>query len=258
VWERVRAAPGFQEVLGPPTLEFRIQHMLRVKRELLGGWDPDSITEAIHFEHTKAASDRRKGQAGAMTAPNTEPAETVPYLFRFEGAVYRVRFENESGTIDASLRGAGHIFELLQHPHKFYSAAELARVAEAADSGKTDQAEHQDALRKLHDRLAELQDLDPQSPDFNSLNQEREDCLAEVRRLTGLECRQGDRPEGKARRRNPADSARVAVARAIERVLAKCRADWGLAQFADHLNRSLERGADYAYRPAAPSPDWHF
>jgi len=177
LWDRVRAAPGFQQAFGQHTLEVRIQNMFLLKHELLDelglssldGLNSVPIMAGIRFEHRNVATERRKGPPGVPTPQSTKVAETVPYLFRFEGAVYRVRFKDESGTIDAALLGAGYIFEVLQHPQVFYSATTLRRSVEAADSGKTDQSELQEALRKLNDRLAELQDLDSQAPDFTLL-----------------------------------------------------------------------------------------
>jgi hypothetical protein len=71
------------------------------------------------------------GPVDVTTPQSTKVAETVPCLFRFEGAVYRVRFEDESGTIDAALAGAGYICRLLQQPRIPLKATDLVGAVAA-------------------------------------------------------------------------------------------------------------------------------
>jgi hypothetical protein len=199
--------------------------------------------------------------AGPQVAPADDaedsisvPAETC--LFRLSSAFYEVRYEGESGTIPANLAGARYVAELLQHPHTFRKATELRRSVESADSGRTDSDEYREALRKCHEELERTKaDIEEASRGGNEaekaeLVRKQESINAEVRRLSGL--------GGKARHRNPDDSARVSVTKSINLIIQKCREEYNLPRFSRHLDDAIETGSKCAYRPSNPAPEWQF
>jgi hypothetical protein len=213
-----------------------------------------AIESNVHtFTQLVLENDQLRAQLGDLH----EIAQPPPrYLFRDRGAIYEVRFEGESGTIDARLAGAKHISELLQHPHAFYEATDLCGAVASVDSGQTDQNEAKEPLRKCKERLADIDTaLDEAKEQYNTvdidlLERERGQILAEVGRLAGL--------GGAVRRATPNESSRIAVRGRIRRVITNCREKYNLPRFAEHLDRSIETGNQCAYRPADPAPAWHF
>jgi hypothetical protein len=196
------------------------------------------------------------GPADVTTPQSTKVAETGPYLFHFEGAVYRVLFEDEPGTIDAALAGAGYIHRLLQQPRIPLKATDLVGAVASLDSGQADQVQNQESLGNLRKRRAQLmEDLPaPDAPEYpvmyEEIRPEVEQIDAEVRHLTGL--------GGKARRNRPNDSARVRATKSIRLVIDKCRTEYELSRLAEHLNKHIRTGDECIYSPPDPPPNWQF
>ena len=80
----------------------------------------------------KLADDFRAGleQESPKESRPVDSAVEPRYLFRADGAVYRVRFEGEARTI-ARLKGAMYIYEILQHPNRIYPSSELHALAQS-------------------------------------------------------------------------------------------------------------------------------
>jgi hypothetical protein len=190
-------------------------------------------------------------------AEEREPVTTHRYLFRKDGAVFEVQFEGEAGKIDAKLFGAKYIFELLQHPNRDHSAVALAGRVDSSD--KPDKQELLEARKKCEERIKEnAYELDRAKRDndlaaVDRLKDERLQLVAEIRRMTGLGGRLKEGPGS-----DPAETARVAVTNAINRVIDKCKTAYALPRLAEHLDDAISTGKTCAYRPADPAPDWHF
>jgi hypothetical protein len=203
-----------------------------------------------------ARESSRRGPEESGTAQERKVAETARYVFHFHGAVYDVRFEDESGRIDAALAGAGYICRLLQQPRIALKATELIGAVASLDSGQADQAQNQESLRKLRKRRTELmQDLPasnaPEYPvEYEEVRPEVEEIDAEIRHLTGL--------GGKARRNRPNDSARVTATKSIRLVIDKCRTEYSLPRLAEHLDEHIHTGVECIYSPPDPLPIWQF
>lgn len=254
-WEKTKS--DFQSVyINPPEHVEGVelwQHLTGIVER-----DPDSIKDLFELrEWAKAWIDWRdlrdrieNEKPFALLAPREDDAE---YMFFDQGGVYEIRFAGESGAISADLKGAKIIFTLLQHPNKIFTAIELSGAIEKADSGNVDQKQNSDSLRKCHERLEQIRtDLESEKDLLirKELEEERSKIIAEVRRLTGK--------NGKGRFKNPNDSARVSVFKAIKLVINNCREHYRLKRFADHLDKSINRGRCLAYRPEHPAPDWKF
>jgi len=235
-----RVKDPFVELITPDQIEYQLEATVQIG---LTAGEVKALEKALD----------RQLQADQ---PSTKLAETTGYLYRLEGAVYRVRFESESGTIDAALAGAGYICRLLQQPRRPLKATDLVGAVASLDSGQADQSQNREALDALRKRRAQLvQDLpDSHSPEYaviyEEVRPEMDHIDAEIRHLTG----RGD----KARRSSPNDSARVSATKSIELVIERCRSAYRLPRLAEHLDRDVRTGADCIYSPPDPVPDWQF
>lgn len=261
----------------------------RLERSIAGAGDPwggqPTPEERREALETAVSGITRVLESHATIGKQLPPEHEEPaYLFRFEGAVYRVRFEGETGTVDAKLKGARYIYELLRHPNKVYPAVDLQAMGVSVDnevkerrklghvsalqdlyedgeiperdSGKTDREMLREVLRGYRVRLSEIEaELDRAKSDNDEaaehrLTTEKEGILAEIKRHQGLGGRLLRRLDGN-------ENARSSVAKRIRGVITKCRSDWGLPRFAHHLDR-IDCGGSLVYAPPAPLPDWHF
>ena len=271
LWVRVASAPEANFHFASTELYQRYCNILEMTRLRLSDLNIDLLETELRIEHAKLAAERgvrrvspkadgdRDTLNESETLENAVKAETENqplYLLQLDGAVYRVQHNGESGTIPAHLKGAKYIFELLQHPHKFHKATDLRGAVLSGDSGKTDEKEFREALKLCNEDLKRIDtDIEGAKRDGDELMEaelvdEREKVLAEVRRCKGL--------GGKLRLTNLNESARVSVTKSIELVINKCRNDFRLPKFAAHLDDTIDRGTDCAYRPTSPAPDWQF
>jgi len=271
------------------TLKLRVGEITKDDAGRLLGF-LDDVCDDLGVLPSKAGLGSEEHAAAHLEQLDARVCNEPAYLFRDAGAVYQVRFEGETGTIDAKLKGAKCVFELLQHPNRLYAASDLHALTAPVDkerrsrrewgaasdeaerehemergperdTGATDLAANQEALRQYRDRLTEIDPMlerarkDHDTVQTDILQQEK-DCLCdEVRHMTGL--------GGKVRRPLDAnDKARSSVTRAINLVISKCRQEWHLRKLADHLEACIEPGRKCIYRPSKqsfrPAPDWHF
>jgi len=177
--------------------------------------------------------------------------EEPRFLFKRDGAYYRVRFDGEAATLPDQA-GVRYLHELLQRRNVPIKATELRGDVEASP----EIVEDKERLRVLHNQSQEVNADLERARDNNDmgevdrLEEDRQAILYEVGRFTG--------PGGKARLNNPNDAARVAVTKAIKGIVKRCRTEWNMPRFADHLRKHLDTGGDCSYRPALPFPDWIF
>ena len=117
VWLKLQTFRGQTCSPEPPHFPFSLllpDWVRRVKDPFAEGITPDQIEYQLEATVQNGltarevrALERVLDRQFQADQPSTKQPETGRYLFRFEGAVYRVRFDGESGTIDAALRGAG-------------------------------------------------------------------------------------------------------------------------------------------------------
>ena len=186
------------------------------------------------------------------------PVSDNPYVYRDCGAYYKVRFEDESGLIEAKLSGARYIHELLHHPNETYQAVDLRGSVNADDELSSDRRQLMQALQECNKRLQSIKgemDKAEKNDDLaavSRLQKEKKDIESEIRRLTG----KGGRLRTPS---NPREAARVAVSQSIKLVRDKCKTKYRLPRFAQHLEDKIDpSGTTYTYRPADPPPDWGF
>jgi hypothetical protein len=191
-------------------------------------------------------------------AANGGEDDKVVYGFRSKGAYFEVRFEGESGLVPADLAGTRYVAELLLHKNTPIRAIDLRGGVDLSERNfeneLTDAKESRDRCRDRAAQLAkELKEAIEarDEPRQERIRRDLTEIEAEVRRLTGLGGR--PRPNGK----DPEKSAANSVKESLDLFRKKCRENWNLPRFAQHLE-SIETGGDVCYHPASPQPDWEF
>ncbi len=161
------------------------------------------------------------------------------------GRVWSIAWGGEEATLP-HVKGLGDLAELLRNPGREIPALQLAGGLSAGDVGGIELADPR-ALAAYRDRLDELDsELDRAGSDadlarLDRLVNEREQLLAELRRVTGL----GGRPRSEAA--VPAERARKAVSARIRDAIG--RLSEVAPVIAAHLDRSVRTGIRCAYRP---------
>ena len=223
-------------------VNYRIQREYRERRAEL-----QLEVETVQ-RHSHSGTFSRVGHAAKAKRRGQPPPPE--YLYKLDGAVYKVRFEGEMGTIDASLKGAGYIFRLLQRPYEPFEAVDLRGGVRQTDSGSAEHRERKESLRKCNERLKEINSELAEAVEkadslvADELQQERQKILAEVNRLT--------RKGGRLRRPtsgDPKEAARVSVRQSINLVKKKCAEEYGLRRFAEHLKAIGAIATAYVYQP---------
>jgi hypothetical protein len=177
------------------------------------------------------------------------------YLFRQVGAFFDVAFEGETAKIPANLDGVGYIHRLLEKPQERIKASELRGAVQPSDNAKADRSEREGALRKIYERLRELEEELQAAKDRDDatnqerLEEEKENLHSEVRRLAGK--------GGHARLQRPDRKDVEAVRRAVKLVVTRCKEAWKLPKLADHLGRTIEVSTEVVYKPNFPAPHWN-
>jgi len=180
-----------------------------------------------------------------------EAAEEPRFLFKRDGAHYRVRFDGEAAILP-DRAGVRYLYELLRRPNVATKATELrgdVKVSPEIVEDKERLRVYRDQLQEIDAHLERARD-DNNLSEVGRLEQDRQAILDEVGRLR--------RTGGKTRLNDPNASARVAVTKAIKGIIERCRTEWNMPRFADHLGKYLDTGGDCSYRPAAPVPGWIF
>jgi hypothetical protein len=198
------------------------------------------------------------GGKNPSVAPNgslSSASERDDYLFRQAGAVFEVAFEGETGKIPVALNGVRYIHHLLEKPHKSIKASELRGAVQVSENAKAERCENEESLRKIRERLIELEEELRTAKDYNDasnqvrLEEEKEKLLSEVKRAVGK--------GGHARLQRPDRKDVESVRRAVKVILTNCGTKWRLPKLADHLARTIEVGTEVVYRPDSPAPKWN-
>ncbi|HZJ27929.1 MAG TPA: AAA family ATPase [Acidimicrobiia bacterium] len=162
------------------------------------------------------------------------------------GRIWSASWRSEHGSLP-HVKGLADIVVLVRHRGQEVSALELAGGASTA-AGSSDELIDLEALAAYRSRLDELgAEIDQAESDADitrveSLEQEREQLLAEIRRATGL----GGRLRTNAN--DPAERARKAVSARIREAIR--RLDAVAPSLAAHLDRSIQTGLRCSYAPA--------
>lgn len=209
-------------------------------------------------------------------------AASTGAAFRFtkhggaENQHYVFQFGDESGIASAGLKGARYVEVLLRRPGVAVAAKDLCEMLAAENRGGGENPDDcddlkslsngsggedweskedreinlrncNDRLREIDEELDELRRDDRASPAIDKLTEEREQILAEVKRLRGSHGKIR-KPGGKR------GSARVSVRQAIDRFIEKLTST---PRFAEHLTGSIQYvNSDVIYSPADPVPSW--
>ena len=186
--------------------------------------------------------DRHRGESGAAPSP-TDGADIARLQRR--GRVWTLTWGSEQASVP-HVKGLADLAALLSNPGRDIPALELAGGLAAGEGSSGELADRQ-ALAAYRRRLDELDsEIDEAESDadlarVDSLRDEREQLLGEVRRVTGLGGRL--RIDGAV----PAERARKAVSARIRDAIRRLG---GVAPLtAAHLDRSIRTGTRCAYRP---------
>ena len=189
-------------------------------------------------EAERAALSARHHQQQSAAAPR--PASLIR-----DGKIWSISAGDEHGNV-THVKGLADIATLLRHRGQEVSALQLTGAATAVSAG-SDELTDVAALRAYRSRLDELRvERDEAESDADMgwverLDEEREQLLAEIRRVTGL----GGRIRTNSN--DPAERARKAVTARIRDAIR--RIDTVAPVLASHLDRSIHTGLRCAYLP---------
>lgn len=177
---------------------------------------------------------------------------TEARVFQREGATWRLVFEGKSRTAKHS-KGMEYLAVLLRHRGEEFHAARLRALAAGKDEvvvlGPGDEILDDPSLKKIHERLRELDAEIQEAEDDNnlgllgSLKEEHARLLEDVGRATGLRGRRRRIP-------GPSEKARQALSKAVHRALDEVEANH--QELGTHLRNAVTIGEFLAYRPDQP------
>jgi len=221
-----------------------------------------SLGAAVWTRAGEVARGRMTGAPGTSGTSNTSgtsgthasASHDVATLTR-TGGIWTVAWHGETGSL-RHVKGLADMVELIAQPGIEIAALQLANPA-APDSSPREQMIDLNALAAYRLRLDQLdQELDEANEHADigrteSLQDERDSLLAEVRRSTGL----GGRIRTVAN--DPSERARKAVSARIRDAIS--RLDAVAPQLAAHLDRSIRTGVRCCYspQPGEPQVEWH-
>ena len=202
-----------------------------------------AVVWARHGETALQAVEERS--LGATPNDANDPEADTASLIR-QGGVWTISWRHESGTL-RHLKGVADIATLVSRRDQEVSALELAGGPAASGVGTDPMTDRQslDAYRRRLDDLdAEIDAADRDADIGRSelLDAERQQLLAELRRVTGL----GGRIRSSSN--DPAERARKAVSGRIRDAVGRL-ADI-TPDLAAHLDRSIHTGLRCSYSPS--------
>lgn len=240
---------AFQSVIRD---QLAIQNSSNYYDRLIGRLDSGFLSITIPGEIAAGAGRDWEKVRARMYAPLTQPT----YLFRRQGDLWEIRFENEQGHL-GDLKGLGIIYRLLQEPNSplAINALDLCDAGSLTGTRLSFQQVFDSTAREsiqTHIKTLERQIDDEVDPDkLSELKKQQTELAAELTNSQGL--------GGKPRRLGPNtldEKARQSVRRVIDRALEKI--DEHLPRLAEHLRASIKtEGSAYAYRPNRECP-WSF
>ncbi len=204
------------------------------------------VRAAVWLERSRDALTVLDARAGAPEGsfPRRATGEDVARMER-RGRVWTLTWGDEEASVP-HVKGLGDLAALLRNPGREIPALQLAGGLAAGEGGAGELADRE-ALVAYRDRLDDIgTEIDEAESDadlarVDLLTQEREQLLAEVRRVTGLGGRL--RLDGAV----PAERARKAVSARIRDAIRRLRAMAPVT--AAHLDRSVRTGTRCCYRP---------
>jgi len=182
-------------------------------------------------------------RSAAFTGDGADDSE-IASLIR-QGAVWTISWHHETGSLP-HLKGLADIATLISHRGQEVSALELAgglAVSGVATDAMADRRSLDTYRRRLDDLDAEIDvaDRDADLGRTELLDAERQQLLAELRRVTGLGGRIRSNPN------DPAERARKAVSGRIRDAIGRLA---GITPgLAAHLDRSIRTGLRCSYSP---------
>lgn len=208
-----------------------------------------------------ACTDEMLGQDREHEASDstTQDQDDSEYQYKDCRAFYQVKFEREIGYIPKKLNGAKYIEKLLQKPGHSFPAIELRGGVESTEANVDhDTAERRIQIQELRNEAIRVKkEIDTARESKDEPKQERllfdlEEIEKAIKPLIGLG----------GRVRSPVDSqiesARSSVQQSLKSVIDRCREEWHLSAFADHLEKNIHTGKTVLYQPSSPEPPWKF
>ena len=194
------------------------------------------------------------------------------YHFQWKGANFMVLFDGEEGSIPISLNGGWFIFWLLQSPNAPMSSTSLRQllaVRNGADSSAVspdaDAQDQQDGpvIEDTSDDIEFFKRLAVKLADSAAAARVRKDLPAQEEALGELadvtDALQKLRGKGGKPRTMRSDEAdRVAVKRAIQKVITKCKTKWAMPRLSKHLTDTIDTGQHVCYLAGENPPSWIF
>ncbi len=184
-------------------------------------------------------------RSAASTPDGADDSEPETASLTRQGAVWTISWHHETGTLP-HLKGLADIATLISRRDQEVSALELAggpAVSGVATDAMADRQSLDTYRRRLDDLDAEIDvaDRDADLGRTELLDAERQQLLAELRRVTGLGGRIRSNPN------DPAERARKAVSGRIRDAIGRlAEITPGLAA---HLDRSIRTGLRCSYSP---------
>lgn len=229
----------------------------------IGGWDSTypqpaastrTATDGSGSQHPSTKIKARVGGAG-----DSASSKTPRYLWRKEGEVWVINFEDERGTFWTS-KGLGLIAKLLKSPNPvrpFTTLDLMERDVRSVGGGMApqptfDRTAEINFEKRRRDLRRELDQAETHNDEATTerVRGELEDLESEVKAAAGLG--NTSRPLGPL---NPAKKAQVAAGQAIHRAYKTMRDS--MPELVKHLKASITTGRECAYRPSTQY-DWEF
>ncbi len=200
---------------------------------------------SVWVRHGEIALEFIEERVAASTPNGADDSEPETASLSLHGGVWTITWQHESGTLP-HLKGLADIATLVSRRDQEVAALELASgqaVSGVGTDAMTDQ-QSLDAYRRRLDDLDAERDTADRDADLGRIERlavERQQLLAELRRVTGL----GGRIRSNAN--DPAERARKAVSGRIRDAIGRLAEI--MPGLAAHLDRSIRTGLRCSYSP---------
>ena len=237
---------------------------------LFGKVDWRELQRLLMFEAATTADARNRLNTASGIESNTkeilnepiEPPLQAETVFRFEriGNIWHLQYHNEKTEIADTFDGLAIIARLLQKKHTPIAALELEGHDETriprtqTDAPTLDEPAIRDLKRKLSEIAEAMKEVEgfKDQTEYREHERRKDEIEKQLRADTGL--------GGKARRLSPgnegnkgAERVRKAIAAVRKQFL---KPDHNMPTLWQHLDEIKKEGAQFAYRPSSPEPNW--
>lgn len=235
----------------------------QILKEIQASFPQAALRLGIVAETTIDLNQRGDAAANAGS-PAGSHANVNEFIFRLEGAVFRVTGFGQTGFFSAELLGMKQIHQLIQTPQKSVPMLELVGFGAPVHPGakndrRTPQAAFdREALKKIRDKIdglteeRELAAVNGNTREAKRLNTEIAHILAELQRATGSSHKPRDL-------NNPGNKLRPRIRSTINAACHKMNKA-GLAHVSEHFRRAIKADGTstaYIYSPEIqPCPNW--